>query len=107
EADNRRLTRADEEARARDLALLLASGRLVGDLLVDRPVLAIVGPGVDDEVANGVRTMIGATGADFRATLTLRDPMLFDGDLDEGLAEALEVETENPTVLSRAVQEEL
>ncbi|MCU1496930.1 MAG: hypothetical protein JWM47_883 [Acidimicrobiales bacterium] len=106
--ENRRLSQIDEEARARDLALLLdGSDRLVGDLLVDRPVLVVLGPGVDDGLANGVRRMIEATGADLRATLVLRDPMLFDGALDDELARSMGVEARNTAALERAVHDEV
>lgn len=108
EAENDRLAEENELAEARDLSLLTDAGeRLVGTYLADQPVLVVVGPGVENAVANGLRQVLGATAADLRGTLVLSDQMALDGELDEDLADALDIDAVSSRTLWVSVHEQL
>ena len=104
--ENSRLADLNDAAREREESLLNdASGRLVSDLLTDQPVLVLVAPGVDTDVAAGVTQMIGSSDADHRGTLAMLEPMQFNGELDEALAADLELDVTDQAELGDEVHE--
>jgi len=96
QAENDQLQGQVDAARQRDQALLEGAPLEVADRLADRPVLVIAPPDVDQTLVDGVRLVVENGGADLRGTLELRDPMTFDGDLDEGLVDDLGLDATTP-----------
>ena len=104
--ENNRLADLNDAAREREESLLdHASERLVSSLLTDQPILVLVAPGVDTDVAAGVTQMIGSSGADYRGTVAMLEPMLFTGELDDDLAAALDVEVTDQAQLGDEVHD--
>ena len=103
-AENERLTRELDAARARDDALIVSgSGTLLGDRLKDAPVVVITAPGVDKGDTEETTAVLEQAGADLRGTLSLRDGLGFSGQPDAGLEEALGVSGLTATQLSDEV----
>ncbi|CAN5832305.1 hypothetical protein BH23ACT2_BH23ACT2_07680 [soil metagenome] len=108
ELENSRLARENMRSEERDVSLINEAGeRLVGPYLTDEPVLVVVGPGVDNAVANDLREFLGSTGADLRGTLVLNDQLALDDEFDADLADALDIETSSIRTLRASVYEEL
>lgn len=108
EAENQRLSKQVEDAGNRDAALLLAGGpELLGDQLVDVPVVVVRAPGVDDQAVEAVRTALRDADADLRGTLEMQDSLALDGNPDKELATALDLTDPSGSTLRRATYRSL
>jgi hypothetical protein len=92
------------DAQARDDALIIfGTDRLLDDALTDQPVLVVTEPGIDDGEVDALRSVLERSGADLRGTLALSDRLAFaDGEVDEDLATALELDGPTATELRTA-----
>ncbi|HEU5152275.1 MAG TPA: copper transporter [Iamia sp.] len=92
---------ADLEERARladqrDEALIQASASLLDGQLTDQPVLLVVAPGVDQATVDTLRLVLGNADADLRGTLSLREDLTFADGVPGELAEALDLDPDDP-----------
>jgi hypothetical protein len=75
---------ADTEA-----ALLASAQRLVGERLAQVPVVVVASENIDQPSLDRLRTLLGASGAELRGTLTVTDRLRLEAGDDEQLAEIL------------------
>ena len=108
--ENARLSRELDDARERDTSLIVVgSETLVEDHLTDVPVLIVAAPGVGEDDAAALRTVLERSGADLRGMLQVRDGFAFDGDddVDAGLAEDLGLEDPTGAEVATAARDQL
>lgn len=106
--ENDRLSDINDAAREREESLLLeASPRLFSTMLVDRPTLVLVAPGVDPGESSAVVEALTASGTDLRGVVDLKDELLFTDDIDEDLAAALGLDVSERSELRSTVYAQL
>ena len=103
-ADNTRLSHELADARARDASLIEnATPGLANNRLATVPVLVVAAAGVDEQVVDGVRSVLAHSGADLRGTLQLRPGMRFDGNIDKSVADIVGTDFTNRKATQAAV----
>jgi hypothetical protein len=107
--ENARLAREIEDARERDTSLIVVgSETLVEDHLTDVPVLIVAAPGVGEDDAAALRTVLERSGADLRGMLQVREEFAFaGGDVDAGLADDLGLDDPSAAELAAAARSQL
>lgn len=106
-AENSDLEGTVSEAQARERALLEQAGEeLLDGHLTDVPVLLITAPGVTGDDTEDLRLSLLDAGADYRGALELRDALALEGDIDDRLAEAVDVDPGVPGLVRTEVVEQ-
>lgn len=106
--ENDRLRAAVDRSAERDTGLILSgSGDLFEGHLTDLPIVVVAAPGVEDADTSALAYALERSGATLRATVSLRDRMLLDGEVDEGLATALGLPEASSVEVRREVYAQL